>query len=353
MNVSVAQLVSELLRAVWSRPVWASIVVVGAALIGAVSGLTTVQDALSVQNREAYLLANGWSQVTVSSATGELLDADACKVVEEVPGVIRAGAVGPLSQGQAVGLDAGLSLTEVTPPVLDIIWPNFASNTSASAVMTPGFMALSGLSGGVLQIREGDSYVPVVTEPVTVKGRFPALDGGVLYIRGQLQNVAYCLVEVTAGAAEQIALDLSQTTSSYDSLAVPVLSRAKASPTPAELIDDHRQRWVPVMASSAILILGGLRLILVRRDRAIYRLLGFGRADLLLMGLVEFLVLLAVPTLATYATVVGLGQSRGVSTAILGWYDFAQLSTMITLFAVVYAAMWATGRNSHQFAPGA
>jgi len=71
------------------------------------------------------------------------------------------------------------------------------------------------------------------------------------------------------------------------------------------------------------------------------------------MGLLDFSITVAVPVFSAFATVVMWAEFRGVSTKMLGVFDFALLAIATATVALSYATLFAVGRNRHQFAPGA
>lgn len=353
MNVPVSQLGVEMIRASWSRPVWAIMTAVASIAVGVVFALMVVTDAQAAQSRAQTLESKGWGLVTMSSAAGEVIDARACAAAADVPGVLAVGAVGTVSQTEALGLDAGLGLTEVTTEVPRIVWPQTSVDAGAAALATPGFQALSGLRDGVLHLRLGGTSVPITVAGIDGPGRFPAIDGGLLALRGDVASPAYCLVDLPPDQVEALALDLAAATASYGILAVPVLSSADAAPTPADIEQSHRDRHLPVIVAAFLFVAALLRWMTARRDRAIYRLLGFGRIDLWTMGLMEYALLLGVPWASAFATVLAWSQLRGIPTQAIGALDLALAMGGSAVVAVIFATLCAAGRNTHQFAPGA
>jgi hypothetical protein len=160
-------------------------------------------------------------------------------------------------------------------------------------------------------------------------------------------------VEVESDQADRIALGVAAAAVSYDVIAVPVLPRAEASPTPAELIVEHQERRYPLVAVAFIGLIGVLRIVRSRRDRAVYRLLAFGRADLFVMGLLDYVICFAVPLCPAFVVAVLVGEMNDVSTQVLAAPDLVSMSLASAGLSLVYGAMWASGRNRHQFAPGA
>lgn len=352
MNVPFRGLVLEALRSIWSRPIWAAVTVLMAVAVGVVCGASVVEDARAVDAREQRLMAQGWGLITVSSAAGGTVDSGACVASAGVSGVTRAGAVGPTREVGALGLEAGLALTPVTRDVIDIAWPDSRPAERTAGLLTPGFVALSGLGAGGLHLDVGGALVPLPSEPLTGPGRHRVLDGGVLVVRADLADVSHCLVETTGERVEQVALDVAAAAVSYGVIAVPVLSRDDATPTPADLVDDHRSRNVPVLGAMFLLLVGAMRLVRSRRDRAVYRLLSFGRGDLWAMGLLDYATCLAVPLSSAFVVVVLWAELTGVPTGVLGVHDLASLSLAVAGGGLVYATAGAMGRNRHQFAPG-
>ncbi len=318
-----------------------------------VFALAVITDAEGVQSRGEYLESQDWGLVTMSSAAGERIDARACTTAADVPGVLAVGAVGTVSQVDALGLDAGLSLTEVTETVPRIVWPNSSVEAGTSALLTPGFQALSGLSDGVLHLQRGGTQVPIAVASIDGGGRYPAIDGGVLLSRGDVVSPTYCLVDVPRDQVEALALDLAAATASNGILAVPVLSTVDAAPTPKALAQSHRESHLPIIVAAFLVVIAVLRWMMARRDRAIYRLLGFGRIDLWTMGLMEYALLLGVPWASAFATVLAWSQVHGTATQPIGALDFALALGASALVAVSFASLCAAGRNTHRFTPGA
>ncbi len=351
MNVPIGRLVTEVVRAMWSRPVWLVLTVAAAAALGAACACMVVTDSRAIDERQQRLLAQGWGLIAVSSASGDLVDPRVCTVVADVHGVLRVGAVGPTSEVGALGLAAGVGVTPVTADAVGIAWPQ--GDADAAALLTPGFVSLSGLDAGALYLNEGGASVAVQSEVVAGAGRYPALDGGVLMLRQQLTAVKYCLVDVPGEQAESLALDMAAVGVSYGVVAVPAMSRDDASPTPGDLVEAHRARHSALFAASFLVAVGALRAVRSRRDRAVYRLLAFGRWDLWTMGLLDYAICVAAPWSSAFAAVTVWAELRGVSTAVLGASDFTELATASAGVAFCYAIAWAAGRNRHQFAPGA
>lgn len=288
----------------------------------------------------------------VSGAAGNSIDRRACTDAAEVPGVLISGAVGRTREVGALGLDAGLALTEVSPEVIEMVWPEATPDSGDAALLTPGFVALTRVNQGTLNVKVGGSATAVETVALHGPTRYAVLDGGVVVARNDLASVEYCLVAVPGEKAEAVALDIASATVSYGTLAVPVVSRKDATPTPADLIRDHRSRYGSLLAGASLGVLGALRIARFRRDRAIYRLLGFGRADLWVMGLTDYVICIATPVSSTFASALLWGVARGVPTETIGAEDMALLAWASTVIGLVYASAWAAGRNRHQFAPG-
>lgn len=352
MNVQANYLGIEVARAAWSRPVWAITAAIASIAIGVVFAVLVIADAKDIQFRGEQLEAKGWGLISVSSAAGESVDALACSAATEVPGVLAVGAIGVTTQVDALGLDAGLGLTEVTGSVPKMVWPGYGPDISTSALLTPGFQALSGLSSGVLHVQQGGLQVPLEVTNVEGTGRYPAIDGGVLLPRGDVVSPSYCLVDVPRERVEAFALDLAAATASYGTLAVPVLSTADAAPTPKSLLQSHRDMHLPIAVAAFLFVMAVLRWTTTRRDRAIYRLLGFGRVDLWTMGIMDYALLLGVPWTSAFATVVAWSHLQGTSTHTVAALDFAIAMGASALVAVIFASLCAAGRNTHQFAPG-
>ncbi len=353
MNVPIAKLVVETMRAVWSRPVWALITVAACAAVGAGLAAIIVDDAHTISARQDLLTARGWGLVVVSSAAGETLDPRACAEAAGVDGVIAAGPVSATRDVKALGLDAGLSVTEVSIEVVRMSWPESGVDLTTAGLLTPGLQSLAGLGGGVFYLREGGVSVPVRVSRLDAPGRYQALDGGLLIVRSEIDSPSYCLVDVPPEEVENLALDIAAATVSFGTISVPSLSPSEASPTPGELVQQHRDRHFPLIAGAFLLIITAVRLLRSRRDRAIYRLLRFGRADLWTMGIIEYMFLMGVPVMSAFATVLLADQGNRVPTQVLGLREAALLCVVSTIVAVAFASLSAVGRNTHQFAPGA
>ncbi len=353
MNVPVGALLRETLRSLCSRPVWAAVAVLAAIVVGGVCGALVVADAEAVQARSRYLTARGWGLVVVSSASGGTFDARACAVAAGVDGVRTAGGVGAAREVGALGMAAGLALTPVTPGVVDVVWPGARYDQAAAGLLTPGFVTLSGLGAGTVHVDAGGALVPLPVDAIAGAGRYPGLDGGVLTVHGDLAEAATCLADVPGEDAERLALDVAAAAVSYGVVAAPVLPPAEAAPTPQDLVHEHRSRGYPLLVGSFLAVLGAMRLLRARRDRAVYRLLDLGRGDLWLMGLVDHLICLAIPATSTFAVVLLDAERRGVPTAVLGRLDLALVLAATAVVGLGCATLCATGRNRHQFAPGA
>ncbi len=352
MRVGVGSLTIETIRGMGARPLWTASAIIAAMAVGLACGWMVVADTQAINARAERLARQGWGLITVSSASGGSLDPRACSAVERVAGVQRVGAVGPTNEVVALGLQAGLGLTPVTSEVINIVWPNAAEDAS-SGRLTPGFVALSGTNGGFLTFADNGVSEAMLSTAVVGPGRYPALDGGVLVPTNELTEANYCIAEVSAIHAEQLALDIAASVASFGVVAVPAVSTDEASPTPQQMVEDHQSRYTPLLGAAFLGVIGALRLLRSRRDRAVYRLLSFGRADLWLMGLLDYAICLATPSLSAFAAAVLWAEGRGVSTAALGVGDLQLLASAGFIVAIGQACLWAAGRNRHQFAPGA
>jgi hypothetical protein len=353
VNVPVGALLREVFRAEWSRPVWMVVAVLASITIGGALGAVLVMDAGTIEGRERWLTARGWGVVAVSSADGGTFDARACAVVAEVAGVRAAGAVGATREVSALGLEAGLALTTISVDAAEIAWPALPATIAEPVVLTPGFVSLSGVGEGTLHLAAGGALVPAPSIALDGGGRYPALDGGVLLLRTELVDATTCLADVPGARVESLALDIAAAAVSYGVVAVPVVSGDDATPTPDDLVRDYRARGYPVMAAAFLTVVGALRLLRSRRDRAVYRLLDVTRGDLVVMGLVDFAVVLAAPMLSSFATVLLVAEHRGTPTGRLGPLDLGLLLAATVVVGLGYAFVHASGRNRHQFAPGA
>jgi hypothetical protein len=287
----------------------------------------------------------------VSDASGAGLAAAACEAVAQSPSVIAAGAVGSTREARVLGLEAGLAQTTISAQAARIAWPEDGLGTTPGR-LTPGFQALTKLGPGVLYQDVGGKAVALPVRAVTGAGRYPPLDGGVLVVSETLAEVSYCLAEAPPEMVEAAALEIAATAFSHGVIAVPVVGSEEAKPTPDDLARDHKERLWPIVAAAFLAIAAAVRLLLSRRDRAVYRLYGLGRWDLALMGTLDYLVCLAAPCASTVATVVLLGEASGVSTPELGLLDLGLLTAASAGLCVLCAALWAVGRNRHQFAAG-
>ncbi|HEY0188888.1 MAG TPA: hypothetical protein VGC67_15455 [Cellulomonas sp.] len=353
MTVRVGPLIRETVRACWSRPAWAVTAALAALALGGACGAMVVTDASAVQARADRLDAKGWGLLTVVRADGAGLDPAVCSTIAGLDGIDAAGAVGPAEEVGALGLDAGLSLTAVSVAAIEVVWPAARYDPAADVLLSPGFVALSGVAAGTLHLQDGGALVPATTDVLVGQGRLPSLDGGALLLRRDLTEATSCVVDVAGDDVERAALDVAAAMVSSGVLAVPVVSADDAAPTPAELVRQHRARAWPLVAAIVLALVGAMRLVRSRRDRAVHRLLGLGRADLWLMGLVDAVVLLLVPATSAFAVVLLLAESRGVPTSGLGLLDLGLLLASSTAVVLGHATVCATGRNRHQFAPGA
>ncbi len=353
MNVPVGALLRETVRSLCSRAGWAAVAVLAAVVVGGVCGALVVADAEAVEARSRRLASRGWGLVVVSSMSGGTFDARACTVAAEVDGVRGAGGVGAAREVGALGLEAGLALTPVTPEVVEVVWPGARFDPAAAGLLTPGFVTLSGLGAGTVRVEAGGAFVPMPVDVIAGAGRYPGLDGGVLAVRGELTEAAACLVDVPGEQAERLALDVAAAAVSYGVVAAPVLSATEATPTPRDLVDEHRSRGYPLLAGAFLAVLGAMRLLRSRRDRAVYRLLDLARGDLWLMGLVDHLMCLTVPATSAFAVVLVSAEGRGVPTGVLGRLDLALVLAVAAVVGLGCATLCAVGRNRHQFAPGA
>jgi hypothetical protein len=326
---------------------------VASVAVGAVISGLIVDDAHAINARSQQLRDRGWGLIVLSNAAGGALDSRACIAAEGVDGVQAAGAVGPTTDGKALGLEAGLSVTPVSLGAVRISWPSARIDPTVPGLITPGLQSLAGLGDGVLGLNVGGALVPVRAAKVDGPGRYRALDGGLLVLSGDIEAPAYCLIQVPPERVESLALEIAAATTGFGTLSVPVVSQNDASPTPDELVAQHRDRHFPLIAGAVLVILSAVRLLRSRRDRAIYRLLLFDRADLWTMGLFEYLILVSVPVSSAFVTVLVVGQANGVPTAILGIRDAVLLGIVSNVVALLSASMSALGRNTHQFAPGA
>jgi hypothetical protein len=348
-----AHLLAETVRALWSRKIWASFTILAAAAVGLAAATLVVADSRSINQRSEYLTSKGWGLVLVANSAGDTLDARVCQAVAQVPGVRAVGGVGQTRETEALGLSAGLALTPVTVDAVLIAWPDASFKPETTALSTPGFQRLSGLGSGVLYIEIGDVPVAFTTESITGPGRYALLDGGVLAIGGQLTEVSYCLVDVEAEQVERLSLEIAAIGTPNGVVAVPVLGRQDAAPTPADLTAQHQALRLPLVAAAFLAVLAAIRLLLSRRDRAVYRLIGFGRGDLALMGLFDYAICIAAASVSAFATTIIWAEGQGTPTQTLGQFDFGWLSILSAVVGLGYSLLWALGRNRHQFAPGA
>ena len=118
------------------------------------------------------------------------------------------------------------------------------------------------------------------------------------------------------------------------------------------LVQSHRHRYLPLIAATFLALVAAFRLLIARRDRAIYRLVGVRRSELWIMALMEYALLLSVPWLSAFATIVVWHRGPGVETAYLAGTDLLIASLASTCVAIGFAFAAASGRNTHQFAPG-
>ena len=181
-----------MIRAAWSRPIWATLTAVASGAIGAVLALATVTDADSIAARTAHLEEQGWGLVTVSSTAGAGLEAQACSVAASVPNVRAAGLVEASIDANAVGLDAGLTITAVGPEIPSMVWPDASLPAPSHAIVTPGLNALTGLDDGVVYLLQGGTPVPVNVSSIEGPSRYAALDGGLLEVRSDATTAQYC-----------------------------------------------------------------------------------------------------------------------------------------------------------------
>lgn len=352
MNVPAPKLVAETIRALWSRPWWALVTVVFCVSLGVGFASLIVVETKTITERQERLMREGWGLVVVASAAGQELDARACIAARSVPGVVASGAVGRAQDVMALGLDAGVGLTSVTADVPRIVWPESDYSNVTAGLLTPGLQSVAGLGEGTLYVQVGGALVPLSVARLDGTGRYPMLDGGILVVRNEFDVAAYCLVDVPPELSESLALDIAAATLPYETIAIPAVSRADASPTPRDLVAQHNERGLPLIVGAFLLVVAGVRLMRSRRDRAVYRLLSFSRADLWIMGLIEYLLLLAIPLMSAFATTLLLGDAQGVATEVLGMRDAALLSLVSCVGGVLFASAYAAGRNTHQFAPG-
>ena len=352
MSVRVSDLVDETVRAILSRRAWAGAMVLLAIVSGICGGAVTVHDSRQISDRAAVLEKTGWGLVVVSSSSGKLLASEACTVASAVGGVSQGGAIGETRESRVMGLEAGVSMTDVTAGSVDVAFPTWRSGGNFPSYHTPGFQALSTLRGGVIFVDQYGQRVPVAGGAISGEARFPGLDGGVLVVRDNIPAPRSCLLEVPPEKIEEISAEVAIETSSFDVVVAPVISAADAWPTPGDLAADHEARNYEILIVVFLLVLGFVRLLRTRRDRAVYRLLYFSRIDLFLMGSIDFLICLGVPTLIAFSTTVLWGEFLGVSTYVVAVSDITTLIVGLSVVSVGYSSLWAAGKNRHQFAPG-
>ncbi len=352
MKVHVHRTVVEEIQALWSRPLWALCTIAGSVVVGVVLGAMVVSDQNAVSDRARFLAEKGWGLIVVGSADGGSVDPLACTDAQ-VPGVLNVGMVGPSREVRVLGLGAGMGMREVSPSLIAVVWPATQSVEAAQALMTPGFVTLNGLDAGTLHVNISGTIVALEAERLSGPRRFPRLDGGVLLPRLDLRSVEYCLLSAAGEDVERVALEAASSTVAYNTIAVPVVARSDAAPTPADLVQAHQDRAIPLVAAAFLAVIAALRVLRSARDRAIYRLLGFGRSDLFVMGLIEYLVSIAVPASSAFVTVLMLGGSEGAATSELGAGDVTQFVWASSIVGLGFATSACAGRNRHQFAPGA
>lgn len=350
-NIPLVKLIPEALRHSTSRPLFTVLSVLFGLVVGSALALIGVRTSDEATNRHETLTANGWGLIMVMDASGQEVSEQVCNTAEKVPGVTNVALIGKPVHHNALGLSAGLSVVEVSTQTPKFIWPGTVS-THAPAYVTPGLTTLTGLRSGEIYLDYDGTFLPQEVAVLAEPGRMPALDGNLLSIVTLPSTIEYCLVEVATNQIDDSALDIAQATVSYNSIAVPVISNANAHPTPSAIIAAYRAQNFPLIAAGSLTIFSAIRAFRAKRDRSVYRLLMFSRGDLFLMGALDFLTCLAVPAIIGFISIISWAEFHHIKTQIVGSGDYAQfaLSTTIAMFG--YAAVWASGKNRHQFAPG-
>lgn len=350
MNLNVRELVRELGRSMWSRPMWALVSVLIAIAIGALSAMSTVQDSAKVENRRQELREQGWGLIRVVSQAGDPLSSEVCDELDSLDYVKQSGAISVASEHKALGVESGLSVTSVSYEIPQIVWPDHVFSGSEQNLVTPGLAKLTGLGSGALHVDFDRNSIELEVTEVSGITRFQPLSGGLVLLSNSGFAIDYCLAEVEPSTSELSALAIADALGEHGVIASPVVTPKEAAPTPHSMVESHRHQGTPLIAGTLLAALGALRVLLSKRDRAIYRLLGFARLDLWLMGLIDYLILIAAPWLSAYSAVILVAHARGVPTGTLGSWDLLLGLGASGFVALLVAFASASGKNRHQFA---
>lgn len=278
-----------------------SLIIAGTSLGAA--GATTVLSLAEVEGvleQQQELVDRGQYVFQVAEEKRRPFSGRRCDAMNSTDGVVAAGG---MSSSRPVDImfdqESNYNVVSVTAGFARVIWPDTPPLVNAGTVVGSSVAERFGLSNGAhVAFTSGsviDEVVPV-SAIASASARDRRYDSRIAIISPPSEDVVLCLVEATPGAQDGVGAVLEDTfRNDAGFIVLPLVVPDTVSRTPQEQLENRITRWTPVASGllAIALLLGSWQAR--SGEFALYRHLGFSRAFVLRLLLVETLYLVWLP----------------------------------------------------------
>jgi hypothetical protein len=326
------------LRANWVRSTVAQAVglVIGALMVG-----VTLFDVGRIAAYNEELVQAGANMFTVQREDAMGLDAGRCDALVGMPGIKGAGGFQGVERAVSL-VDPGISFDLVTasPGYAAMIWPppDAAAAGSSEALgraVAGGRVAerLGVSQGGGLSYSAAGVPGHIEVRPAAGPARSAESDNWVVVPVAPVGVVAHCMVEAVPGARAAVE---SLLVGWFDEPVRTIVSAVMPEPplgmSPSDQLASRLSRWIPLVATAALLTFQAALWLARRADLGLYGLLGLRRSRLAIMVLTDYLFTAVVPVCAGAVAMAAWRASelKGLVLSLTA-LDFARAGALMAL----------------------
>jgi len=270
----------------------------------------------SIKMQHDRLIERGAYVFSISDITGQPLDGSRCEELRTVPGVVAAGGIiSNATISPTLSQSTTIAYSEGTPGLAQVLWPkgfrDSASNV-AGVVVGAGLADRYGLRAGALFSavdRSGFENLFAIGAVARKSERAEAFDRAILNVVAAESDIATCLVESRPSAVTALSKVLIGWFSLSETRATSYYVSDRSSISPTEQLNTRLSQYAPIAAGSIMVVLFSLVTMARRGDFALYAVLGLGKRGLGTILIVEYVLLLLIPScVGLSVAIVALGS---------------------------------------------
>lgn len=283
-----------------SRPAMSSGLVLLSLVLGFGATLWSATATSSINSQWERLVASGLTSFEISATGSDLINAQECERLNEVPEVMSAGATVRTRYGSFPALESGAGFViEVTPGFMRANFPQESAVANQPVVMGAGFYETHEIpAGATLEFAEQRGKFRETLQISHVSRTQTMVDGtngGIFKVVAPTGEVTTCLVRAKPGFNSALTHILGAAFDDQSVIITPLMHDDPLRTAPQDLLDARPTRFAGIAAGTILLICLFTTWWLRRIDLSLYRVMGTPIRGILVMTSLETLFLAIVP----------------------------------------------------------